>query len=204
MTISITLPPLVPVRFPGDEEDTWVDVIEELNHNRILFLCDELETELSNEIIGLMIYLGTENTSESLYLFINSPGGEVINGMAIDNIMQFIPSSVATICLGIAASMASYILAGGRRKKRVAFPHARIMIHQPSANFRKEEGEEEGNIDELYGELAELVTLRESLARGYSERTKKPLWIISQDLERDVYMSATEAKAYGIVDRVGF
>nr|QTI91264.1 clp protease proteolytic subunit [Leuchtenbergia principis] len=98
--------------------------------------------------------------------------------------------------------MASYILAGGKSKKRVALPHARIMIHQPSANFNMD-GEEESSIDELYVELAELLTIRESLARGYSERTGKPLWIISQDLERDLYMSATEAKAYGIVDRVG-
>nr|QTI91192.1 clp protease proteolytic subunit [Echinocactus grusonii] len=194
--------PKVPFRIPGDEEASWVELYQRLSRGRILFLCDELETELSNEIMGLMIYLGMEDTSQSLYLFINSPGGEVINGMAIYNVMQFIPSGVVTICLGIAASMASYILVGGEYKKRVALPHARIMIHQPSANFNTDR-EEESSVDELYGELAELLTIRETLARGYSERTGKPLWIISQDLERDIYMSATEAKAYGIVDRVG-
>nr|QTI91295.1 clp protease proteolytic subunit [Ferocactus latispinus] len=192
---------MVPVQLPGEEEVSWIDLIDELNHNRILFLCDEVETELSNEIIGLLIYLGMENTSQSLYLFINSPGGEVINGMAIYNVMQFIPSGVVTVCLGIAASIASYILVGGAKKKRLALPHARIMIHQPSANFNME-GDERSSVDDLYGEVAELLTIRESLARAYSEKTGKPLWIISQDLERDVYMSATEAKAYGIIDRV--
>nr|QTI91332.1 clp protease proteolytic subunit [Ferocactus latispinus] len=192
--------PKVPFRIPGDEEASWVELYQRLSRGRILFLCDEVETELSNEIIGLLIYLGMENTSQSLYLFINSPGGEVINGMAIYNVMQFIPSGVVTVCLGIAASIASYILVGGAKKKRLALPHARIMIHQPSANFNME-GDERSSVDDLYGEVAELLTIRESLARAYSEKTGKPLWIISQDLERDVYMSATEAKAYGIIDR---
>nr|QTI91365.1 clp protease proteolytic subunit [Ferocactus setispinus] len=200
MPLSLTEPILVPVRLPGDEEDSWIDILDELARQRTLFLCDEVETELSNEIICLMIYLGMENTSQSLYLFINSPGGEVISGMAIHNVMQFIPSGIVTICLGLAASIASYILVGGAYKKRVAFPHARIMLHQPSANFEVDKEEEEE--DELYGEFAELMTLRERIVRGYSERTGKPPWIISQDLERDVYMSATEAKAYGIVDHV--
>nr|QFG71176.1 clp protease proteolytic subunit [Mammillaria albiflora] len=207
MPLSTSIPK-VPVRFPGDEEDSWVDLNEELNRNNIIFLCDELEAEISNEIMALMIYLGEDKT-QSLYFFINSPGGEVINGIAIDNVMQLIRSPVMTICLGIAASMASYILAGGAYKKRVAFPHARIMIHQPSANLNKykdedeDEDEEVESIDLLYAEFTELLNLRETLARGYSKRTGKPLWIISQDIERDVYMSATEAQAYGIVDHVG-
>ena len=226
MTLFFPEELLVPVRFPGEEEDSWVNLIEELNYNKILFLFGELEAELSNEIMALMMYLGMEDKTEPLYLFINSPGGEVIGGMAIDNVIQHILSPVMTICLGIAASMASYILAGGAYKKRVALPHARIRIHFFYAKLNRDEEEEkekekededekekekekkkekkkkDKDIDLLYAEFAEIMTLRENLARGYSKRTGKPLWIISQDMERDVYMSATEAQAYGIVDHV--
>nr|QFG71411.1 clp protease proteolytic subunit [Mammillaria pectinifera]QFG71562.1 clp protease proteolytic subunit [Mammillaria solisioides] len=200
MPISFDLP-MVPVTLPGDEEESWVDIDDELHSNKILFLCDELEDELANDIMSLMIFFNMEEDIRPLYLFINSPGGDVINGMAIDNVIQFTRSPVMTICLGIAASMASYILAGGSQKKRVALPHARIMIHQPFVQLEYEEEEE--SVDVLYTEFAELLILRETLARGYSERTGKPLWIISQDMERDIYMSAKEAQAYGIVDRVG-
>ncbi|KAJ8425426.1 hypothetical protein Cgig2_032226 [Carnegiea gigantea] len=160
--------PRVPIRLPGDEETSWVDLTEQLNRNRILFLCEELDTDISNDIIGLMLYLG-----------------EIINGMSMYNVMQFVPTAVSTICLGMATSMASYILVEGEYKKHVAFPHASIMIHQPSATLTL--SDENG---------------RETVTRGYSERTGKPLWIISQDMERDFSMSATEAKAYGIVDLI--
>nr|QFG71112.1 clp protease proteolytic subunit [Mammillaria supertexta] len=198
MPISFDLP-MVPVTLPGDEEE-WVDIDEDLCSNKILFLCDELDDELANDIMSLMIFFDMEEDIRPFYLFINSPGGDVINGMAIDNVIQFTRSTVMTICLGIAASMASYILAGGSQKKRVALPHARIMIHQPLIPLAHEEDD---NADQLYAELAELLIIRETLAKGYSERTDKPLWIISQDMERDIYMSAKEAQAYGIVDRVG-
>nr|QFG71374.1 clp protease proteolytic subunit [Mammillaria crucigera] len=198
MPISFDLP-MVPVTLPGDEEE-WVDIDEELCSNKILFLCDELDDELANDIMSLMIFFDMEEDIRPFYLFINSPGGDVINGMAIDNVIQFTRSTVMTICLGIAASMASYILAGGSQKKRVALPHARIMIHEP---FIPLEHEEDDNVDQLYAEFAEVLIIRETLARGYSERTDKPLWIIYQDMEKDIYMSAKEAQAYGIVDRVG-
>nr|YP_009159810.1 ATP-dependent Clp protease proteolytic subunit [Carnegiea gigantea]AKR06831.1 ATP-dependent Clp protease proteolytic subunit [Carnegiea gigantea] len=193
-------PPQVPVRLPGDEETSWVDLTEQLNRNRILFLCEELDTDISNDIIGLMLYLGMEDNTQDLYLFINSVGGEIISGMTMYNVMQFVPTAVSTICLGMAASMASYILVGGEYKKRVAFPHARIMIHQPSAALTSPD--EKREVSELYNELEELVAIRETVTRGYSERTGKPVWIISQDMERDFFMSATEAKAYGIVDLI--
>ena len=163
-------------------------------------MCEELDADISNDIIGLILYLGMEDNTQDLHLFINSTGGEVINGMTIYNIMQFVPTAVSTICLGMAASMASYILVGGEYKKRVAFPHARVMIHQPSATFTSEDEKQEVSV--LFSELEELVAIRETITRGYSERTGKPVWIISQDMERDFFMSATEAKAYGIVDLI--
>nr|YP_010517980.1 ATP-dependent Clp protease proteolytic subunit [Stenocereus thurberi]UXN84246.1 ATP-dependent Clp protease proteolytic subunit [Stenocereus thurberi] len=196
----LDLPPQVPVRLPGEEETSWVDITDQLNRNRILFLCEEIDAEISNDIIGLILYLGMEDNTQDLHLFINSTGGEIINGMTIYNIMQFVPTAVSTICLGMAASMASYILVGGEYKKRVAFPHARVMIHQPSAYFISEDDKQE--VSTLFGELEELVAIRETITRGYSERTGKPVWIISQDMERDFFMSATEAKAYGIVDLI--
>lgn len=128
-------PPQVTVRLPGDEETSWVDLTEQLNRNRILFLCEELDTDISNDIIGLMLYFGMGDNTQDLYLFINSPGGEILNGIAVHNVMQFVPTPVSTICLGMAASTAAYILVGGEYKKRVAFPHARIMIHNPSITF---------------------------------------------------------------------
>nr|QFG71332.1 clp protease proteolytic subunit [Mammillaria huitzilopochtli] len=198
MPISFDLP-MVPVTLPGDEEE-WIDIDEELCSNKILFLCDELDDEVANDIMTLMIFFDMEEDIRPFYLFINSPGGDVINGMAIDNVIQFTRSTVMTICLGIAASMASYILAGGSQKKRVALPHARIMIHEP---FIPLEHEEDDDVNQLYAEFEEVLIIRETLARGYSERTDKPLWIIYQDMETDIYMSAKEAQAYGIVDRVG-
>ena len=193
-------PPQVTVRLPGDEETSWVDLTEQLNRNRILFLCEELDTDISNDIIGLMLYLGMEDNTQDFYLFINSPGGEIINGITVHNVMQFVPTTVSTICLGMAASTAAYILVGGEYKKRVAFPHARIMIHNPSITFFADKKKREASI--LLKGLEELLSIRETVARGYYERTGKPLWIISQDLERDFFMSATEAKAYGIVDLI--
>ncbi|KAJ8424447.1 hypothetical protein Cgig2_024985 [Carnegiea gigantea] len=124
----------VPVGLPGDEETLWNT-----------FSCEELDIDISNDIIGLMLYLGIEDYSQDLYLFINSPEGEVINGMTMHNVMQFIPTAVSTICLGMAASMASYILVGGEYKKCVGFPHARIMIHQPSATFTSSDEKQERN-----------------------------------------------------------
>lgn len=199
MTVSV---PKVPVILPGEEETSWIDIKDHLNRNRILFLCQELDTEISNDLMGLMLYLSMEDYTQDFYLFINSPGGEIINGMAIHNIMRFIPSDINTICLGIAASIASYVLVGGEYKKRIALPHARIMIHQPACNFVFPENDDEDKVGLLYSELEGIMSIRETITRVYSERTGKPLWIISQDLERDFYMSAIEAKAYGIVDRI--
>lgn len=154
-----------------------------------------------------MLYLGMEDNTQDLHLFINCPGGEVINGMTMSNVMQFIPTPVSTICLGMAASIASYILVGGEYKKRVAFPHARVMMHQPSVTYissddKDKDKEKKKEVSVLFSELEELVAIRETLTRGYSERTGKPVWIIAQDMERDFFMSATEAKAYGIVDLI--
>nr|YP_010248328.1 ClpP [Inula racemosa]QTK21404.1 ClpP [Inula racemosa] len=188
--------PKVPFRNAGEEDASWVDIYR-LYRERLLFLGQEVESEVANQLIGLMIYLSIEDDTQDLYLFINSPGGWVIPGMALYDTMQFVQPDVHTICMGAAASMGSFILVGGEITKRLAFPHAcRVMIHQPAGSFS------EVATGEFILEVGELLKLRETLTRVYVQRTGKPLWVVSEDMERDVFMSATEAQAYGIVDLV--
>nr|YP_009494899.1 clp protease proteolytic subunit [Gentiana caelestis]YP_009494972.1 clp protease proteolytic subunit [Gentiana hexaphylla]YP_009495120.1 clp protease proteolytic subunit [Gentiana oreodoxa]YP_009495193.1 clp protease proteolytic subunit [Gentiana ornata]YP_009495351.1 clp protease proteolytic subunit [Gentiana veitchiorum]AOP04319.1 clp protease proteolytic subunit [Gentiana lawrencei var. farreri]AWO66731.1 clp protease proteolytic subunit [Gentiana caelestis]AWO66804.1 clp protease prot len=193
--------PKVPFRSPGEGEASWVDV-NRLYRERLLFLGQAVDSEISNQLIGLMIYLSIEDENKNLYLFINSPGGGVISGIAIYDTMQFVRPDVHTICMGLAASMGSFLLAGGEITKRLAFPHAllysiiRVMIHQPASSFY------EAATGEVILEAEELLKLREIITRVYAQKTGKSLWVLSEDMERDVFMSATEAQAYGIVDLV--
>nr|YP_009472046.1 ATP-dependent Clp protease proteolytic subunit [Cedrela odorata]AVL92355.1 ATP-dependent Clp protease proteolytic subunit [Cedrela odorata] len=188
--------PKVPFRSPGEKNASWVDVYNRLYRERLLFLGQMVDSEISNQLIGLMVYLSIENETKDLYLFINSPGGWVIPGIAIYDTMQFVRPDVQTICMGLAASMGSFLLVGGEITKRLAFPHARVMIHQPIGGFS------EGQTGEVILEAEELLKLREILTKVYVQRTSKPLWVVSEDMERDVFMSATEAQAHGIVDLV--
>nr|YP_009722709.1 clpP-like protease [Changnienia amoena]QGN74460.1 clpP-like protease [Changnienia amoena]QKV47552.1 clp protease proteolytic subunit [Changnienia amoena] len=187
--------PKVPFRIPGEEESIWVDV-NRLHRERLLFLGQEVDSEISNQLVGLMIYLSIEDKTKNFYLFINSPGGWVVPGVAIYDTMQFVSPDIHTICMGLAASMGSFLLVAGTITKRLAFPHARVMIHQPASSFY------EAQAGEFILEAEELLKLREILTKVYVQRTGKPLWVISEDMERDVFMSATEAQAHGIIDLV--
>nr|YP_009742466.1 ClpP [Blepharis ciliaris]QID90674.1 ClpP [Blepharis ciliaris] len=203
--------PKVPFRVPGDADASWVDV-NRLYQERLLFLGQEVDSEIANQLVGLMVYFSLEDATKDFYLFINSPGGGVISGLAIYDTMQFVRPEVHTICMGLGASMGSFLLAAGAITKRLAFPHAsflfvssqrtedpsiiRVMIHQPASSFY------EAQTGEFILEAEELLRLREILTRVYAQRTGKPLWVVSEDMERDVFMSATEAQAYGIVDLV--
>nr|YP_010006482.1 ClpP [Mitostemma brevifilis]QNR05157.1 ClpP [Mitostemma brevifilis] len=187
--------PKVPFRLPGEEDATWVDT--GLYNQRILFLCQEVNSEISNQIAGLLIYLNIEDPTKEFFLFINSPGGWILPGMTIYNTMEMVNSDVRTICTGIAASMASFVLVAGDSFKRLAFPNARVMIHQPRGAFLEE------NTSELVMEMEELMIIRENIAKIYARKTGQPLGIIVADLERDSFMSATEAQAHGIVDFIG-
>nr|YP_009141498.1 clp protease proteolytic subunit [Lathyrus tingitanus]AIL56024.1 clp protease proteolytic subunit [Lathyrus tingitanus] len=196
--------PKVAFEVPGDDEATWIDLYQQLFYDRLIFLGQEVDSEISNQVTGMMIYLSLENKNKDLYLFINSPGGEVLSGLAIFDTMQFVEAEVHTVCVGLAASMGSLILAGGEITKRLAFPHAktlfyytlRVMIHQPSSSPY------EGPTGECILETDELIIIRQTMTTIYSQRTRKPFWQISKDLERDLYMSAEEAQAYGIIDIV--
>uniref|UniRef100_A0A3B6MIA2 Endopeptidase Clp n=2 Tax=Triticinae TaxID=1648030 RepID=A0A3B6MIA2_WHEAT len=161
------------------------------------FFDQEIRCEITNHITGLMVYLSIEDGISDIFLFINSPGGWLISGMAIFDTMQTVTPDIYTICLGIAASTASFILLGGEPTKRIAFPHARIMLHQPASAYYR------ARTPEFLLEVEELHKVREMITRVYAVRTGKPFWVVSEDMERDVFMSADEAKAYGLVDIVG-
>nr|YP_009141259.1 clp protease proteolytic subunit [Lathyrus clymenum]AIL55784.1 clp protease proteolytic subunit [Lathyrus clymenum] len=188
--------PKVAFEVPGDDEASWIDLYHQLFYDRLIFLGKELDSEITNQVTGMMIYLSLENKHKDLYLFINSPGGEVLSGLTIFDTMQFVEAEVHTVCLGLAASMASFILAGGEITKRLAFPHARVMIHQPASSSY------EGPTGECMLEVDELRIIRTTMTKIYSQRTRKPIWQIAKDLERDLFMSAEEAQAYGIIDIV--
>nr|YP_009657300.1 clp protease proteolytic subunit [Medicago radiata]QCO74266.1 clp protease proteolytic subunit [Medicago radiata] len=188
--------PKVPFILPGDDEASWIDLYNRLFQERLLFLGQEVNSEISNQLVGLMVYLSLEDKNKDLYMFINSPGGEVISGMAIFDTMQFVEAEVQTVCVGLAASMGSLLLVGGEITKRLAFPHARVMIHQPATSLY------EGQAGECMLEANELLKMRKTMTNIYAQRTGKPSWQIYKDMERDLYMSAEEAQAHGIIDTV--
>ncbi|AES87789.2 ATP-dependent Clp protease proteolytic subunit [Medicago truncatula] len=188
--------PKVPFQLPEEDEASWVDLYNRLFQERLLFLGQEVNTEISNQLVGLMVYLSLEDKTRDLYLFINSPGGEVISGMAIFDIMQVVEAEVHTVCVGLAASMGSLLLVGGEFTKRLAFPHLRVMIHQPATSLY------EGQVGECMLEAEELLKMRKTITNIYAQRTGKASWQIYRDMERDLFMSAEEAEAHGIVDTV--
>ena len=187
--------PKVPFRLPGEPAAQWVDLYNRLYRERVLFLCQDLDDELANQLIGIMLYLNAEEKSKDLYVYINSPGGSVTCGIAVYDIINYVNSDVITLCVGTAASMASFILSGGTRGKRIAFPHSRIMIHQP-------EGGSQGQASEVLYESEEVIRIRRQVGKIYANRTGQSLSQISRDMDRDQFMSAREAKEYGLVDHL--
>ena len=189
--------PKVPFRLPGEEESVWIDVYNRLYRERMLFLGQDVDDEIANQLVAVMIYLNAEDKTQDLYLYINSPGGGVLSGISVYDAIQFVIPDVHTIDMGVAASMASFILMGGGVTKRVALPHARVMIHQPASSFY------EGQTAECIMEAHEVLTLKDNITQIYAERTGLPVQVISKKMERDTFMSAEEAQYFGIVDLVG-
>jgi ATP-dependent Clp protease protease subunit len=187
--------PKVPYRLPGEPAGQWVDLYNRLYRERILFLCTQLDDELANQMVAILLFLNAEENSKRIYIYINSPGGSVTCGLAVYDTMNYVKSPVTTVCVGTAASMASFILAGGERGKRLALLHSRIMIHQP-------EGGGQGQASDILSETAEILRLRRQIGEIYALRTQQSLSRISRDLDRDQFMSAKEAKEYGLVDQL--
>jgi ATP-dependent Clp protease, protease subunit len=187
--------PKVAYRVPGSQQADWVDIYNRLYRERIIFLGSEIDDELANQVIGVMLYLDSEDSDKPIYLYINSPGGSVISGLAIYDCMQHIKSEVITINLGLAASMASFILAAGSKGKRLALPSSRTMIHQPMGGAR-------GQAQDIKVEAAQIMRIRDNLVKMYSMMTGQTQDQIVKDLDRDNFMSAQQAMEYGLVDRV--
>lgn len=188
--------PKVPYRLPGDIQTQWVDIYNRLSRERVLFLTQDIEDEITNQLIGLLLYLSSEDAKRDVFLYVNSPGGSVTCGLAIVDTIQYVKSDVNTINVGTAASIASFVVAGGKLGKRLALPHSRFIIHQP-------EGGSQGQATDVFSEAAEVMRLRRAIGRLYSEFTGQPLNQIALDLDRDEFLSAKQACEYGIIDWVG-
>jgi len=187
--------PKVPYKMPGGYDTQWINIYDRLYRERIIFLGKDIDDEIANQIIAVMLYLDSEDSGKDIILYINSPGGMVSAGMAIFDTMQHIKSDVVTICVGLAASMGSFLLAAGAKGKRLALPHSRIMIHQPSGGTR-------GQATDIQIEAKEILRLRHELNNIYAKNTGKPIEKIEKDMDRDYFMSAEEAREYGLIDRV--
>jgi ATP-dependent Clp protease, protease subunit len=187
--------PKVPYKMPGDPYTQWIDIYNRLYRERIIFLGKEVDDEIANQIVAVMLYLDSEDSTKDIRLYINSPGGSVTAGMAIFDTMQHIKSDVTTICVGLAASMGSFLLMAGTKGKRFALPHSRIMIHQPMGGTR-------GQATDIEIEAKEILRIKKQLNLEYATRTGQPLEKIERDMDRDYFLSAEEAKTYGLIDRV--
>ena len=187
--------PSVPYKLPGEQYTQWVNIYTRLARDRIIFLGEEVNDQIANEIIAIMLYLDSEDPGKDIFLYVNSPGGVVTSGLAIYDTMQHIKSDVVTICLGLAASMGSFLLAGGTKGKRLALPHSRIMIHQPSGGTR-------GQATDIQIEAQEILRIRHQLNGIYASNTGQSIEKIEKDMDRDFFMSAEEAREYGLSDKV--
>jgi ATP-dependent Clp protease protease subunit len=171
------------------------DIYSRLLKDRIVFIGSPIDDDVANLVIAQLLFLEAEDPDKDINLYINSPGGVVTAGMAIYDTMQFIKPQVAAVCLGQAASMAAVLLAGGAPGKRTALPNARILIHQPMGGTR-------GQATDIKIQAEEILRMREHLNGILSRHTGQPLERIAADTERDYYMSADQAKTYGIIDEV--
>ncbi len=188
--------PQVPYRLPGSQYTQWISIYNRLYQERIIFLGKEVDDEIANEIVAVMLYLDSEDSGKDIVLYINSPGGSVTAGMAIYDTMQHIKSDVVTICVGLAASMGAFLLSAGAKGKRVALPHSRILIHQPST------GRFRGQATDIDIEAREILRTRRRLDEILAARTGQSVEKIAKDTDRDYWMSAHEALEYGLIDRV--
>ncbi|HEX7130095.1 MAG TPA: ATP-dependent Clp endopeptidase proteolytic subunit ClpP [Rhodanobacteraceae bacterium] len=172
------------------------DIYSRLLKERVIFLVGEVNDQVANVLIAQMLFLESENPEKDISLYINSPGGSVTAGLAIYDTMQYLKPDVSTMCIGQAASMGALLLCAGTQGKRYSLPHSRIMIHQPWA------GGISGQASDIEIHAREILTMREKLNAILSRHTGKPIEDISHDTERDRFMSAADAQAYGLIDAV--
>ena len=171
------------------------DIFSRLLNDRIVMLCEEVNDTTASLVVAQLLYLEAQDPDKDIQFYINSPGGSVTAGLAIYDTMQYIKADVSTICIGMAASMGAFLLSSGAKGKRIALPNAEIMIHQPS-------GGSQGQATDIQIQAAHILRIKEKLNRILAENTGKPIETIAADCERDNYMTAEEAKAYGLIDKV--
>ena len=171
------------------------DIYSRLLKDRVIFLTGAIEDHMANLIVAQLLFLESENPDKDIHLYINSPGGSVTAGLSIYDTMQFIKPDVSTMCIGQAASMGAFLLAGGKKGKRMALPHSRVMIHQPS-------GGAQGQASDIEIQANEIIELRAKLNKILALNADKDVQVIAKDTERDRFMGADEARDYGLVDKV--
>lgn len=191
--MSTLYPPYIIERSSRGERT--YDIFSRLLMDRIIFLGVPINDDVSNIIIAQLLFLQADSPEKDIYIYINSPGGIVSAGMAIYDTMQHISAPVNTICMGMAASMGAFLLGAGRPGKRSALPHSRIMIHQPS-------GGTQGSAADIEIQAKEILYLRSKLNELFAKHTGQPVEHIEKDMDRDRFMSADEAKEYGLIDNV--
>lgn len=191
--IAATLVPMVVEQTARGERA--YDIYSRLLKERVIFLTGPVEDHMANLIVAQLLFLESENPDKDIHLYINSPGGSVSAGLAIYDTMQFIKPDVSTMCVGMAASMGALLLAGGAAGKRHSLPHSRIMIHQPLGGFQ-------GQASDIDIHAREILLVRERLNKILSKHTGQPLEKISNDTDRDNFMSGEQAAEYGLIDTV--
>lgn len=191
--VGLGLVPMV-IEQSGRGERAY-DIYSRLLKERVIFLVGPVNDMTANLVVAQLLFLESENPDKDVYLYINSPGGSVSAGLAIYDTMQFIKPHVSTLCIGMAASMGSFLLAAGEKGKRFTLPNSRVMIHQPLGGFQ-------GQASDIEIHAREILSIRARLNEMLAKHTGQPLERIEKDTDRDRFMSATEAVEYGLVDRV--
>ncbi|RWU12797.1 ATP-dependent Clp endopeptidase proteolytic subunit ClpP [Pseudidiomarina gelatinasegens] len=171
------------------------DIYSRLLKERVIFCCGQVEDHMANLIVAQLLFLESDNPDKDIYLYINSPGGAVTAGMAIYDTMRFIKPDVSTVCMGQAASMGAFLLAGGAQGKRFCLPNSRVMIHQPLGGFQ-------GQASDFEIHARQILDIKDKLNRMLAENTGKDIEQVAKDTDRDYFMSAQEAVDYGVVDKV--
>ena len=171
------------------------DIYSRLLNDRIIFLADEVNDTTASLVVAQMLYLEAQDPDKDIYFYINSPGGSISAGMSIYDTMNYIKCDVSTICIGMAASMGAFLLSSGAKGKRFALPNSEIMIHQPLGGMQ-------GQASDIKIHADHILKIRDKLNKLLAEQTGKPLKTIEKDTERDNFMSAEEAQAYGLIDKV--
>ncbi len=190
--------PLVPnVIEQTSHGERFYDIFSRLLNDRIIVLSDEVNSATASVVVAQLLFLDSQDSEKDIFLYINSPGGSITDGMAIYDTMQYVKADVSTICVGMAASMGAFLLSGGAKGKRIALPHSEILIHQPLIG-----GGLGGQCTDIKIHSDHLVRIRELLNKLLAENTGRTLEEIQRDTERDHYMTAQEALEYGIVDRI--